>query len=54
MNTLTLTPKQIQDLRFFLMTWGNDQTEVLDEEGYNLLKDEAWGLVWSMKEQVGN
>ena len=53
-TTLTLTSDQLTNLRFFLMTWGKDATKTMDEQGYEQLKDEAWELIWAVKEQVGN
>ena len=53
-NTITLDAKQIQDLRFFLLTWDTKKSKSVSEEGRQLMREQAFELYQAIKEQEAN
>jgi hypothetical protein len=54
MNNLALDNKQLQDLRFFLLTWDTKKSKSVSEEGRQMMRDEAFALFLAIKEQEAN
>ena len=54
MNTITLDDKQLQDLRFYLLTWDSKKSKSVSKEGVEMMKAEAFALFLAIKEQEAN